>query len=303
VRRPHDYRVYLSSTADTLSRQKRRLAAVLESHGLHVVGVEPPIPPPYEREKHARALADVLREVDLSVHLLDGFPGAPVEGAPGLTYPMEQCRLALQVALEQLVVHPEFFDAEIEQIDEPVYRQFLDDLRKGTLQRGAPGSLEIAHVREGQIVELVLARYATARRKREQAVGPVFLDLHPDDQSAVGSLVGFLSDRQLSLITMPDADLAPAQAGSLFEQNLVRASTFIIVYGRVARDWVKARLERALQLIVRHDLQCKPSVYLVAPDKGAHERQFRFCEVIDNVRSFDPAPLVPLLPRSVESVG
>lgn len=296
------YRVYLAATADSLTREKRRIARTLTARGIEVHGHDPPIPPPYDRDPHQRAVAKALREADLSVHLLDGLPGTPVEGALDTTYPQEQCRLALENARSQLVVLPEILAPE--EIEEEGYRRFLGALERGALPlpEGSASRLEVARVGFGGIPDLVLARREEELlRVKEEAVGPVFIDLHPEDELMVGELVRYLNDRRFTAVTMPGSELAPVESGSLFEENLVRASAFLIVYGRVARSWVKGRLERALQLIVRHDLGLRPAVYLAPPAKDPREVGFRFCEVVDAMRRFDESAVAPLLPAAAES--
>jgi len=296
------YRVYLAATADSLAREKRRIASSLEAQGIEVVGKEPPIPPPYHREAHARVVVKAVREADLSLHLLDGLPGTRLEGALHTTYPQEQCRLALEHARSQLVILPEFFAPE--EIEEEEYRRFLDDLQRGGLApaEGSANRLEVARASSGRVPGLVLARREEKLLRAEvTARGAVFIDLHPEDLPAVGELVRYLEERRLTAVTMPGADLSPVRSGSLFEENLVGASAFLIVYGRVARSWVKARLERALQLIVRHDLDLRPAIFAAPPAKSPLDLGFRFCEVIDAMGRFDGRAVASLLPAGAES--
>lgn len=299
-RDPGSYRVYLAATADTLAREKRRLALALEAQGIEVVGREPPIPPPHGAKAHAQAVAAAVREADLSLHLLDEFPGGAIIDAPGRNYPFEQCRLALEHARSQLVVLPEAFSPEEVDPEEREYRSLLEDLQSGSFAPAAraANALEVARVGSAGIPGLVLARRdAELVRRRAAAPGPVFLDLHPQDLPVVEDLMRFLAERRLPAITMPGAELSPVVSGPLFEEKLIRASAFLIVYGRVARGWVKARLERAVQLIVRHDLGFKPAVYLAPPAKDQRDVGFQFCEVVDAMDRFDGSAVAPLLPE------
>ncbi len=295
------FRVYLAATSDHLAGEKGRLAQALREAGVEVLGHAPPIPPPYPRADHAEAVRRAVERAELTVHLLDHVAGAPLDGAVEVTYPQEQVRIALEQGREQLVVLPEFFN--LDEVEDPEHRAFLRRLQAGDLSGGAPGrALEVAKARTGQTLELILER----RRRREEReaarpeAGSVFLDLHPRDLATIGDLVEFLGERRLTAVTMPSADLSPSTGDKLFEQNLALSRALLIVFGRVGRDWVKARLERALQLIVRHDLPFRPAVWATPPAKSADELRFPFCEVVDSTSRFDPAQILRLLPSEAE---
>ncbi len=294
--------VYLAATSDHLAGEKGRLAQALRAAGVEVLGHAPPIPPPYPRADHAEAGRRAVERAGLSVHLLDHFAGAPLDGAVEITYPQEQARISLEHGQAQLVILPEFFN--LDEVEESEHREFLRGLQEGDFPVGSHGrALEVAKARTGQTLELILER---RRRHEEQEAarsdaGSVFLDLHPRDLATIGGLVEFLGERRLTAVTMPSADLSPSTGDKLFEQNLTLSRALLIVFGRVGRDWVKARLERALQLIVRHDLPFRPAVWATPPAKSADELRFPFCEVVDSTTRFDPAQILPLLPTLPES--
>lgn len=298
-RRP--FRVYLAATSDTNARQKRRLASVLAERQVDVLGAATPVPPPYEREAHASRVMKELDGADLAVHLLDGLPGSPIEGALETSFPEEQCRLALRHPCAQLVILPEFID--LATVDELGYRDFLEGLEKGRIRKDVQGSptLRVAKGRnDSAIIDLIMEvrqESQAATQKPVAAARSVFIDLQPRDLRLITDLCDFLDKQQLEAITISSSEHKPTESSSLFEQTLLKALAFFIVYGEVGREWVKSRVERAVQLIVRHELPFRPVVYVAGRAKTPAELVFSFCEVVDGTSGFSAEAVSRFLGR------
>jgi len=296
------FKICLAATSDTSARQKRRLAAALMPPEFEVVGSQRPIPPPFERDKHSQELTKLLDTADLAVHLLDGYPGQSIPESEDAYFPEEQCRIGLTHPCSQLVILPEYLDPET--IEEKPYRKFLEDLEKGSI-RAAAGqegtrTLTVARARSD---ESILALIRDLKQKREQAQrahteaegGSIFIDLDSRDLRSITDFYEFLSSRQYSAVTMSTSDRTPSENTRLFEQNLLGAEAFVIIYGQARREWVKSRLELAVKLILRHELPIRPVVYVAPPAKLPAELNFSFCQVVNGTAGFDAGAVAGLL--------
>jgi len=290
-------RVFLADVADDLRRDRRLLRQRLESEGIEVVSS---IPPPDRESQHEAAVLDALRRSALSIHLLGGLPGRPLDDeAPEKTYPVEQVRIGLHHARSQLVLLPPGLARE--DIREPEYASFVTSLQE---RHREAEQLEIIQAGGAQLAEAVLAKLGRLNEReaaaQAQAVsgaaGRAFVDLHVNDLPVAGDLVGYLNRHEIPAITIPSADLDPAAGLSLFEEHLRSARVFIVVFGRVARSWVDQRLNEAFKLILSKRLATRMGVYLAPPHKSASDAAFpSFFRVMNNSGHFDPATVDALL--------
>lgn len=295
--------VFLAEVSDEMRRDRRHLRMQLEKEGVEIVTG---VPPPDGRSQHEAAVAEALRRAKLSVHLLGRLPGRPLdEDEPEQTYPMEQVRIGLAHAASQLVALPPGFD--LGDIEEPEYAALISSLQER--QREAD-QLEIIQVERAQMAEEVVSklRRLDAQEEAQRAVaaqgdeGRAFVDLHVNDLAVAGDLVGYLHRNDLHAITIPSADLDPAEGLSLFEEYLRSARIFIVVFGQVARSWVEQRLNEAFKLILSNRLTTRVGVYLAPPHKSAADSAFPpFFRVMNNTDHFDPKTVDALLRDPAET--
>ncbi len=295
--------VFLAEVSDDLRRDRRHLGLDLEKQGIEVVSG---ILPADARTQYEAAVVKALGKSKLSVHLLGTLAGRPLdESDPERTYPVEQMRIGLEHARSQLVVLPPEFERE--DIQEPGYADLISSLQER--QREAE-RLEIVRMGRTQLAEEVLSklkRLDAQEKAKRVASAPsgesrAFVDLHINDLSSAGDLVGYLQRNDLPAITIPSGDLDPAAGLSLFEENLTKARFFIVVFGSVARSWVEQRLNEALKLILSNRLSTRVGVYLAPPHKSAAEAMFPpFFRVMNNTDHFDPKTVDALLREPPES--
>jgi hypothetical protein len=293
----HPRTVFLAETADDMRRDRRHLRTQLEKEGIEIVSG---ILPAEAQAHHEAMVVEAMRRSTLSIHLLGALPGRPIdEERPEKTYPMEQVRIGLEHAGSQLVVLPQ--GLERRDIEEPEYADLIASLQER--QRDAD-RLEIIQVGREQLAEEVLSklRRLEAREKAHKAAyaqaggGRAFVDLHVNDLSSAGDLVGYLHRKEVAAITIPSGDLDPATGLSLFDEHLRSARVFIVVFGRVARNWVEHRLNEALKLILSNRLTTKVGVYLAPPHKSPSDAVFPpFFRVMDNTERFNPKTVDELL--------
>jgi len=116
------------------------------------------IPPPWEHESYAQAVAATLGGADLSIHLLGEWPGPKIKDHWETSYPREQAEIAMARAVKQFIWLPE--DLSIEEVEDPPYREWLRELESGP--RKKPG-IELVRGSTQTLIDLVLDRIATLR--------------------------------------------------------------------------------------------------------------------------------------------
>ena len=70
-----EFNIFLGTVADNIRPVRRGLAVQLKADGNRLLDETPP---PYEEESHGKAVEKLLKQADLSVHLLDSSAGEPV---------------------------------------------------------------------------------------------------------------------------------------------------------------------------------------------------------------------------------
>lgn len=289
------FSVFLSHPADDLGPTRRQLEAGLGKEGIRVVTG---LPPPYPSAEHSAAVSEAIGEVDLSIHLLGALPGEPVDDRPESTYPVEQARLGLEHARSQLVLLPDPLGREQLRENADYHRFVTEELVEHERQAQR---MELMRVGVHQMLDEILAKRARieeAAKRREarsaEAAETAFIDLHARDVACAADLVGYLSKKHITPIMVPAGDLSPMAGMDWFEENLKKAQLFVVVFGKVARNWVNYRLQEAFKLIVTHQLKTQIGVYVAPPEKPHDQVSFPG-HVADNMERFDPQTLEPML--------
>jgi hypothetical protein len=258
--------VFLADCPDTRAGLRKRLIQEIGSRAR----IAPPLPPPYAGAEHDQAVAAILAQADLSIHLLDQWPGRGIEGTD-LSYPRRQADLARAGERRALIWLPETLSPEA--VEDPDHRDWLRELETAPrgpdgyqVLRGSPERL-IADVLEqiGRIAEIPAA---------DQGERTLVLDPHQLDQPEGYELAFRLTERTRTaspnlnlLLTRDGAD--PEERWSDFEQLVVRAHDLVVLFGRVTPQWVQRRVERAFKVTAAH-LDESPSLrtiwVLLLPD-------------------------------------
>ena len=263
-----------------MPRIQPRIIADLESAGVSVISK---IPPPYTIQDHDAKIAEVLKEVDLSVHLLDDLPGRTMEGLPAKTYLQQQAELALAGTQHQLIWIPQTLD--IETVKDAPHRAFLQRLEQEDRQA-------YYFIRSGQsnIVQVVLEQLR--QRTVVASEWSCLLDTHKQDEGTAFEIAKKLTDQGVRPLITQEAD-DPQVVMSLFEHRLRRAKTLIIFFGSVSRAWVKRRIEMAMKIAVMDGWfpDLKLGIFLAPPPKRPDDASFRVGPVVPDVLESMPAIL------------
>lgn len=289
------FRVFLAASCDELVADRAFLKKELQKQGIEVTSR---IPPPHEEKEHQEAARKAIAEADLSVHLLGDTPGAPFdEDVPENTYTVAQTNLALEHARSQMILIPEAFSMDL--AGKGPYADFLKNLQSRPRQ---PGRLQIVKASRQQMLEEVLAAKQNLEDRATKAahatVGTTrtaFVDLHLKDLPYISDLIAYLADKKIVAVTVPSAEQSPAAGMAMFEQYLKNSQLFIIVFGSVAREWVANRIAEAFKLIITNQFPTRMGIYVAPPEKPVQDIQFQFCDVMLNVKKFDPSSIDALL--------
>ncbi|MDQ3744834.1 MAG: hypothetical protein M3444_10660, partial [Acidobacteriota bacterium] len=281
--------VFLAHTEGRMRDVSRRLASELTQAEVEVVTR---IPPPDEAAEHEQKVEAVLKRADLAVHLLDDAPGLEVQDDPEKFYSWEQLRLGLRHARSQLIWVPD--TVKVEAVEDAGQRKLLDLLEKrdlaalegigfGASQDATRPAYSFVHEPKDALKRIIMdkleevARAAAAQDEGDSSDNsqPVaFLDLHQKDSRFAHDLGPVFIERGVEVRIVPEGD-SPRSNDSRFENSLKQASIFLVIFGQVSADWVRERLNRALQIMVRE--KCALSlwgVYAPPIDGAPGARQF-----------------------------
>jgi hypothetical protein len=263
------FTIYIGEVADTLRTARRRTITELEKKGYKIVTG---IPPPYEAELHAKKVKEELKKADLSVHLLDQYPGREMAGIQDMCYPQNQTELCLQTAKSKLIWVPAEVDLSL--IEDEKYKRFLQGLEEGKQTsksyehiRGAKSTLtqEIADFAE----QLKLQQ----QQLRQAAKGKiaVLLDTHFNDQAYAWDLGKTLLENEIQAFINPEED-DPRKNLHMLADRIRQVNKLIFLYGKVSKDWVLERISEALKTIITNNFPVDDFfIFLVPPHKEPND--------------------------------
>jgi hypothetical protein len=277
-----DFTVFLGHTEGTLNMTSRRIGEELRLKGVNVVSK---IPPPHDAEGHERKVVEEVSKADLAVHLLDEAPGLELIDAPGKFYYREQVELARQHARSQIVCVTKMPEGlGLDDAGDEVFREhrnFIEQLgRLGgegrgrnsyTFIRDTPGNFPREIL--AQLDRIVAARQPPAPPPGLRVTSAALLDTHPKDMRYALDLGPVLDERNID-INLVSTKGEPQKGLSLFEESLKTVSVLIIVFGQVTADWVKERLNSALQIVTSEKYPLRLCCIYAPPDAGGARRAF-----------------------------
>jgi hypothetical protein len=187
----------VADTSDTLRSVRKRI--VKELSDSKEVRVAAGVPPPFDSGPHDETARTAIEAAELSVHLLDGYPGREVLGQEGSYYPQRQVELALAHGKSPLILVPQGVTQE--SIEDARYGAFLDQLENGTrgqstyhFQRELPSAMT------RQIFSRVEEMKAQRRASANESLGATLLDTHIKDQLYAFELGQYLIASRRNLI-------------------------------------------------------------------------------------------------------
>jgi hypothetical protein len=235
-------RIFLAETEDGLRRQRRRLQDDLKAQGAEVlVG----IPPPDDYSGHRTQVLSVLDKADLSVHLLGPWSGREIHDKEETTYPREQVEIALSCKTPQTIWVPA--ELNIETIEDEAYRNLIQVLENGSREeknfaflRGPPSAL----------TEFLIQKLHEwhSPKAAPNAMRSVLIDTHQKDQGHAYHLAEVLAHQGLDVDFNKDSR-DPLQSLANFERTLREVEHLILMFGKVAPEWLEGRVRKALKVV------------------------------------------------------
>jgi hypothetical protein len=291
--------VFLADVADTLRPFRRRLIKEIGARAR----VLDAIPPPLDKDAHDQAVARALEQADLSIHLLDQWPGREIDDDEDLTYPRHQADLAAAGEGSALIWVPETLaEADFEDAGQMRWLLNLEQAsRPGGGYQFVRASREpfLAQVRD--TLERIADRGACAQAGLPQFV----IDTHRKDQRYAFALAASLAQRMPDLEVNFTKDADGPDGWRQFEEAVRRARDLIVLFGQVAPDWVLGRVEHAYKVAFGSVSPGLENIWVLllphCPGMPALPRLVRV-EVLDNRASEDIAPdnLLRLLPSATQ---
>ena len=284
------FKIFIGEVPDTLRTSRKRVIAELQKKGFEVLSG---VPPPEEAAAHDAAVGEALQKTNLAIHLLDAYPGREIIGAAEIWYSQQQAELALKSDKTQMIWMPA--DIDLAAVEEEKYRLFLQNLESGKASakkyefvRGNKGNLsqEIIDFAEQQ-------RTRQLQKKTEKGKLSVLLDTHFNDQMYALELGKALLENQIQPFINPQED-DPRKNIDYLGERLSQVRKLIFLYGSVSKEWVRERINAAMQLIINNEYSIEELfVYMAPPHKADANifpnQKFLKVRVVDssNYQQFD----------------
>ena len=234
-------RIFLADVADTLKPFRKRLLAEIGDKAI----ILPSLPPPYEPTEHQQKLAETLEQASLSIHLLDQWGGREIDGMADMTFPRLHAGAVRQRATPSLVwVADTLQTADIE--DEQ-HARWLYEMEHA--QRDASGFHFVRNSRQAFIDQVLqtLEQLKTAT-SAQGGTARFLIDTHQKDQRYAFELGAKLSGHELDVEFNKDTS-DPVKSLENFEKMVGEVQHLIIMFGKVAPQWVKGRIQTTIKVI------------------------------------------------------
>lgn len=234
-------KIFLADVAYSLQLFRKRLINEIGDQAI----ILPPLPPPYEASEHQQQLADMLQQASLSIHLLDQFGGREVEGMAEMTFPRLQAGAVRSRATPSLVWVPDTLNAE--DIEDEQQADWLHEMEHG--QREASGFHFVRSSRQAfidQVLQKLEAIKAEAGSRGETA--RFLIDTHQKDLRYAFELGAKLAGRDLE-VKLSQEESDPVRSLENFEKMVSEVQHLVIMFGKVAPQWVKGRILTTIKII------------------------------------------------------
>lgn len=234
-------KIFLADVADSLQLFRKRLINEIGDQAI----ILPSLPPPYEASEHQQKLADTLQQASLSIHLLDQFGGREVQGMSDMTFPRLQAGAVRSRATPSLVWVPDTLNAE--EIEDTQQAEWLQEMEHG--QREASGFHFVRSSRQAfidQVLQKLEAIRAEADTQGETA--RFLIDTHQKDLRYAFELGAKLAGRDLE-VKLSQEESDPVKSLENFEKMVSEVQHLVIMFGKVAPQWVKGRILTTIKVI------------------------------------------------------
>ncbi|MGE5341681.1 MAG: TIR domain-containing protein [Candidatus Omnitrophota bacterium] len=259
------FKVFVADVADSLTSIRDCLISDLSLKHIRVITNNPLF---VANEEHDICIERAIKDSNLSIHLLNEFPGQKIIDWPDTTYPQKQVEIGLNSETPQMIWVPGSLNYE--KIEDRSYQTFLQSLEFNIRKK----KYEFLRSPKTYLSDLILEKINGLKQKiqGEDAYSYILLDTHQKDQRMAFKLAEFISSKNLK-IEFNQELRDPVSSIRHFEESLKYATSLIIIFGEVTPSWVFERLKKAISII---DIQLKDEnkknlkkvwVYLLPPSR------------------------------------
>ncbi|MCX6303726.1 MAG: toll/interleukin-1 receptor domain-containing protein [Bacteroidetes bacterium] len=273
--------IFMGDVSDPLRNVRKRTITDLEKKAFQIVT---DIPPPFEADEHEQKIREALLSSDLSVHLLDKYPGMEIHGLPE-GYRQKQTELGFDIAKPQMIWIPA--ETEINAIEEDRYKQFLQNLENGRCSgtryefiRGSTSSLSQTVV---DFAEHIKQR--RLQKPTDTGKVSVLLDTHCKDLVYAYDICKMLIENKIQPFVNPLED-DPRENSDILGERISQVTKVIFLYGLVSRDWVQERMNALLKYIITKELPIDQLILYMAPPRK-EKNEFTFAQKFLKVKIID----------------
>ncbi|MBU2006488.1 MAG: toll/interleukin-1 receptor domain-containing protein [Gammaproteobacteria bacterium] len=234
-------KIFLADVADTLQPFRKRLITEIGDRAI----ILPALPPPYEASEHNRQLVDTLEQASLSIHLLDQWGGRAMDGLDEMTFPRMQAGMVRSRATPSLMWVPDTLLAD--DLEDEQQAAWLHEMEHG--KREASGFHFVRSSRQA-FIDQVMQELDRIRTEADASGNPsrFLIDTHQKDLRYAFELGAKLAGRELEVEFNKETG-DPVRSLEYFEKMVGEVQHLIIMFGKVAPQWVKGRIQTTIKVI------------------------------------------------------
>ncbi len=234
--------VFVADVADSLQDFRERVITEAKEKEANVFGE---IPPPMESDSHTEKVEEVQSHTQLSIHLLDKWPGRKIRDNKTTSYPKEQLQISLKSGSKKLIWVPG--DLDITSIEDLNQKELLDNIANGEREKA---EYEFVHGPFTDFLATISQKIDDLKAPSQNSEAPMtfLIDTHQKDQRYAYKLADCLADRDINVEFNKESH-DPNISLTEFENSVKKAENLIIVFGKVGKEWLEARIKKVFKAI------------------------------------------------------
>jgi hypothetical protein len=243
--------VFLADVADSLQMFRKRLINEIGDRAI----ILPSLPPPYEASEHQQKLTNTLQQASLSIHLLDQYGGREVDGMADMTFPRLQAGAVRGHVTPSLVWVPDTLNAE--DIEDVQQAEWLREMEHGHRE---VSSFHFVRSSRQTFIDQVLQKLEQINVDAGDSGGVAsrfLIDTHQKDLRYAFELGARLAERDLNVAFNQEIN-DPVKSLESFEKVVGEVQHLIIMFGKVAPQWVKGRILTTIKVLASQLQNGKP---------------------------------------------
>ena len=287
------FKVFFAHSSTKLDTERERLATEIQpelkelrltARAIEILNPVNDIPPPYEVTHHDQAVAELLAQADLVVHLLNGDPGIKVDVKGAETFIQRQVELSMQyaraqngknraAAQRQLVWLPKPLETK-----NPNHQEFLDRL----VQQTRPSTYRIINDTFDEFRRVLCDTIVEQVSVLETPPSPpqsnrVLLSYDPNDKSEYWKIGPILEAQYgLQLLTEPEA-VDKEEKEAVLKKYLAQVRHLFLIFGASVNDeWLTNKLFELMKLVSSQKNLPKSCGIYLPPSRSKSQTQLFF---------------------------